>query len=307
MKGDLRFEAVYPYPLDQVWRALTDSRALADWLMPNDFEPRLGHKFQFRSKPAAGFNGIVDCEILEMNPPIRLAYAWRGANNDSVVSFTLEPVAQGTRLVLEHTGLSGAGSLSSLLSSSWQRRVETTLPGVIAHMVDPSAPALSDSHCANVHELLSRYQSGVSALEEALRGVPESAADREPGPGEWSARQVTMHIVDAEIVGAARLRMLAAQPGALLKSYKGDIWAEKLDYKRQPLEPALALFRSLRQCTAEILRMLPQEAWSNQGIHEETGEVTLESLLQAHCQHAEDHIEEINALPGVLAASHART
>jgi len=37
---------------------------MADWLMPNDFQPRLGHKFQFRTKPAPGFDGIVNCEVV---------------------------------------------------------------------------------------------------------------------------------------------------------------------------------------------------------------------------------------------------
>jgi uncharacterized protein YndB with AHSA1/START domain len=307
MKGDLKFEVVYPYTLDQVWRALTDASALGEWLMPNDFEPRLGHKFQFHTKAVAGFEGTVGCEILEFTPPKRLVYSWRGANIDTVVSFTLEPVAQGTRLVLEHTGFAGTGSMSSLMSSGWEKKLHTALPGVLARLVHPAAPAPIDSVSHNVHELLARYERGTAALEEALQRVPASDFDRQPAPGQWSARQVTLHIVDAEIVGAARLRMLAAQPGALLKSYKGDIWAEKLDYKRQPLEPALALFRSLRQCTREMLRTLPQEAWSNQGIHEESGEVTLESLLESHSRHAEDHIEEINALSEVLAASQTQS
>jgi uncharacterized protein YndB with AHSA1/START domain len=30
-------EVVYAHPPGRVWRALTDSAALADWLMPNDF------------------------------------------------------------------------------------------------------------------------------------------------------------------------------------------------------------------------------------------------------------------------------
>jgi len=46
---------------------------------------------------------------------------------------------------------------------------------------------------------------------------------------------------------------------------------------------------------------LPAEVWMNRGIHEETGEITLENLLQAHCQHAETHIEEIAALSESLA------
>jgi predicted enzyme related to lactoylglutathione lyase len=37
MKRDLRFEVFLPHPPEKVWRALTDPRAIAQWLMENDF------------------------------------------------------------------------------------------------------------------------------------------------------------------------------------------------------------------------------------------------------------------------------
>ena len=64
MKRDLRYEELYPYPIDRVWEAITDPDAISDWLMPTDFAPRLGHKFQFRTKPEPGFDGIVNCEVM---------------------------------------------------------------------------------------------------------------------------------------------------------------------------------------------------------------------------------------------------
>ncbi|HKD00817.1 MAG TPA: SRPBCC domain-containing protein [Terriglobales bacterium] len=77
MKNDLRFEAVYPYSPERVWRALTDPVELGQWLMPNDFEARLGHKFQFKTRPVPGFDGIVNCEVTELDVPRRLEYKWR--------------------------------------------------------------------------------------------------------------------------------------------------------------------------------------------------------------------------------------
>jgi uncharacterized protein YndB with AHSA1/START domain len=49
MNRDLRFEVTYPHPPEKVWRALTDPQAIAQWLMKNNFEARVGHKFQFRA------------------------------------------------------------------------------------------------------------------------------------------------------------------------------------------------------------------------------------------------------------------
>jgi uncharacterized protein YndB with AHSA1/START domain len=125
MKRDLRFEVVYPHRPERVWRALTDRAALAEWLMPNDFEPRLGHRFQFRTDPTPGFDGIIRCEILELEAPRKLAYTWRTNALDTVVSFTLEPVAAGTRVIVEHKGFRGfkARLVGSILGRGWKGKL----------------------------------------------------------------------------------------------------------------------------------------------------------------------------------------
>ncbi len=305
MKGDLKFEAVYPFTPEQVWKALTDSDALADWLMPNNFEPRLGHKFQLRMKPAPDFSGVVDCEVLELDPPHSLSYSWRTGDQNTTVSFKLESVAGGTRLILEHTGFATDGGMmvSSVLSSGWKKKIESSLPATIARLAGAKSETQVASDVPHVPELLARYERGATALEDALRALPEADIDREPQTGYWSARQTALHVVDAELVGAGRLRMLAAEPGAVLKAYRGDVWAEKLGYQHLSLETALSLFRALRMSTVEVLKQLPPDAWANKGIHEETGELTLENLLEAHCKHCEGHIQEITALTEALAAT----
>ena len=51
MTKTIRREMLIPQPREQVWRALTDSTALAEWMFPNDIEPRVGHHFTFRVPP----------------------------------------------------------------------------------------------------------------------------------------------------------------------------------------------------------------------------------------------------------------
>ncbi|MGH7001873.1 MAG: SRPBCC family protein, partial [Stellaceae bacterium] len=64
----------YPRPIEKVWAALTDSEALADWLMANDFEPRVGRRFTFHSDPIPGWRGRVDCEVVALEPPSRMVW-----------------------------------------------------------------------------------------------------------------------------------------------------------------------------------------------------------------------------------------
>jgi uncharacterized protein YndB with AHSA1/START domain len=141
MKRDLRLERVYPQAPDRVWRALTDRERLSRWLMQTDFEPTLGHKFTFRSKPRGGWDGVTYCEVTELEPPRRLAYTWRGGPGgdkpvtlDTVVRFTLSPEGTGTRLVLEHTGFTGFKSIlvSMLMKSGWQKMMRGKLATEIA-------------------------------------------------------------------------------------------------------------------------------------------------------------------------------
>ena len=58
MTEAIRTDSFFPHPPEKVWRALTDPQLLAAWLMPNDFEPRVGHRFTFRTDPvpAHGFD-----------------------------------------------------------------------------------------------------------------------------------------------------------------------------------------------------------------------------------------------------------
>jgi uncharacterized protein YndB with AHSA1/START domain len=99
-------ELILPHPPERVWAALTDSAMLAQWLMPNDFAPQLGHRFTFRTQPLPqfDFDGITYCQVVELEPPHRLSYSWRGGDLDTLVTFELEPIGVGTRLLFVHSG-----------------------------------------------------------------------------------------------------------------------------------------------------------------------------------------------------------
>jgi len=99
-------ERVFPYPPEKLWRALTESRVLAQWMMNNDFEPEPGRRFQFRADPMPKWNGIVDCEVLVVAPQRRLSYNWGVGSGELqwVVEWTLTPVDGGTHLRMEQSG-----------------------------------------------------------------------------------------------------------------------------------------------------------------------------------------------------------
>lgn len=103
VKRELRF----PQSREEVWQALADSESLAAWMHPNDFEPRVGHRFTFRvpPKPEVGFPGLtVHCEVLICRPPEALAFTWVAGDLKTKVEYRLEPDGQGTRVYFEQSG-----------------------------------------------------------------------------------------------------------------------------------------------------------------------------------------------------------
>ena len=104
----LVIERTFPHPLEKLWRALTESSLLAQWMMSNDFEPVVGRRFQFQRDPVPNWNGVVDCEVLIVDPPQRLSYSWGigegGAGLHWLVLWTLTPAEGGTHVRMEQSG-----------------------------------------------------------------------------------------------------------------------------------------------------------------------------------------------------------
>ena len=127
----MKFEVTYAATPAELWRALTDPDELAAWLMPNDFALRLGHKFTFRTRPAPGFDGIVKCEVLEIEPERRLVYSWNGGGHATIVAWSLEPAGVATRLTLEHLGFKGPAALVPriVLGLGWGRMLRAGMKG----------------------------------------------------------------------------------------------------------------------------------------------------------------------------------
>jgi uncharacterized protein YndB with AHSA1/START domain len=88
-----------------VWRALTDPVLLAEWLLPvTGFKLEPGAAFTFKTQPYPGWDGLVNCRMLEIEAHRKIRYAWVVGDMDTVVTFTLTPTTSGTRLSLVQSG-----------------------------------------------------------------------------------------------------------------------------------------------------------------------------------------------------------
>jgi uncharacterized protein YndB with AHSA1/START domain len=101
----ISFEFELPHAPEKVWRALTDPALLAEWLLPVvDLRLEPGAEFTFKTQPYPGWDGVVNCRLVEIETHRKLSYAWTVPFLDTVVTFTLTPTATGTRLSLVQSG-----------------------------------------------------------------------------------------------------------------------------------------------------------------------------------------------------------
>ncbi len=132
---DIVVDEVFPHAPETIWKVLTTGELIGRWLMaPTGFEPREGNSFTFQTTPAGEWDGTIHCQVLEVKPNERFAYAWKGGHEgnvgygsrlDTVVTFILSRVENGTRLRLVHSGFVLPKNATSLrnLSEGWKEVV----------------------------------------------------------------------------------------------------------------------------------------------------------------------------------------
>jgi DinB superfamily len=139
-------------------------------------------------------------------------------------------------------------------------------------------------------DLIVRYRKGAAEVDGALEGITDAELDHPESAGEWSPRMVCHHLADSEANSYVRLRQLVADDDPVLQGYSEVTWAERLGYDR-PIESSLAVFRAVRQASADLLDRI--EDWDRSGRHTESGAYSIEDWLRIYASHGHDHADQI--------------
>jgi uncharacterized protein YndB with AHSA1/START domain len=133
---DILVDEVFPHAPEAIWKTLTTGELISRWMMvPTGFEPVKGKHFTFQTTPAGAWDGVIHCQVLEVRPNERFAYAWKGGHEgnlgygsrlDTVVRWTLSRIGDGTRLHLVHSGFVTPKNDSALetLGEGWTKVVQ---------------------------------------------------------------------------------------------------------------------------------------------------------------------------------------
>ncbi len=153
--------------------------------------------------------------------------------------------------------------------------------------------------------LVATYEEGPDRLRAVLEGLTDEDLHAQPRPGnKWSILQIVVHLSDAEVMGALRVRLAYGQSGSTLPVYDQDLWASALRYQttdREAFERRVELFTLLRETTMPIFKQTRDAEWIQRAAqHPEFGPVTLRNLLELYADHGERHIEQIVTIRGLL-------
>ena len=135
---DIVVDEVLPHAPETIWKALTAGDLIGRWLMmtPTGFEAVKGKHFTFQTTPGGAWDGVIHCQVLEAIPNERLVYAWKGGHEgnvgygsrlDTVVTWTLSRVENGTRLRLVHSGFVTPRNDTAFknMGDGWKKVVQT--------------------------------------------------------------------------------------------------------------------------------------------------------------------------------------
>jgi hypothetical protein len=134
-----------------------------------------------------------------------------------------------------------------------------------------------------------------AASAAALRQIFREAGDRlrvRPAPSEWSVMEVAGHILDAEVVAAARYRWILAQEEPRLVGYDQELWMERLRHPGEDPEELLATFEALRTANLSLWARTNEEDRARIGLHEERGPESYELTFRLIAGHDRNHLAQ---------------
>ncbi len=140
------------------------------------------------------------------------------------------------------------------------------------------------------------YGGAHQQLLRALERFPDEMWQFRPAADRWTIHEIIIHIADSEANSYIRCRRFLAEPGGTVLGYDENQWARRLRYHDQSAADALELFRWLRKKSYDLIRELPESAWSSTVYHTESGEMTMDEWLVTYERHIPEHIQQMQAI-----------
>jgi len=132
MKDEIIKEHQFTNSIEEVWSAITIQEKISAWFIQADFKAEVGYEYTFRHEDTKIYG-----KVLTANPVHELAYTWivGGTEVETTVSWWLEKNEEGTKLRLEHTGISKyPGETAIAMFNSFQDGWQGCIDGLAKYM-----------------------------------------------------------------------------------------------------------------------------------------------------------------------------
>jgi hypothetical protein len=147
--------------------------------------------------------------------------------------------------------------------------------------------------------LIERLKATPRDLVSLTSGASSAALGRRPGPREWSAAMVLVHLADAELVYGYRIKMILTEDRPLITPYDESGWTERSSRVEEDPKDVLARWRLLREHHLRLMESLDDAEWRRAGVHSQRGEMSVRQVVAAMAEHDRQHLDQLRrALAG---------
>lgn len=141
--------------------------------------------------------------------------------------------------------------------------------------------------------LVQEYLAGPQQLRQAVKGMSREQLLAKPVAGKMSTLEVVCHLSDFDPIYVERMKRVITMDKPTVLGADENVFAQKLCYHDRDAEEEMTLLDVTRKSMARILKQLPLEAWSREGIHNERGTMSLEKMVTTMNNHIPHHVKFI--------------
>jgi len=148
----------------------------------------------------------------------------------------------------------------------------------------------------NTDSLINRIADIPNRIQRITDGWSEDDLRMPPKPGEWSTADVLAHLRSGDDILTPRVYMMLVRDNPTLMAYEERKWAEVMGYADADFQTSLQAYILKRAELVNVLQRLTPEEWQRTGIHEHTGSLTIEELVNDMLLHEAEHCRQIEAM-----------
>jgi DinB superfamily len=149
---------------------------------------------------------------------------------------------------------------------------------------------------AEGHQPLKVQAATPKKIKTLIKAKPAAKLRKRPASDKWSVAEIITHLVDTEIVGGYRMRMILGAPGSPIPAFDQDAWVLSGHYSKRDAHQSLEQFTAVREANLALLKTLTPEQWKHYGMHSERGQETIEHIVKMFAGHDLNHIKQIQTI-----------